>query len=303
MKSCSACLLPFCSKCIDYSLILNEKAAPYCEKCFVSASDIDFTKNVEIVGKAKGDAISIIFVHGAGGCRNMFLPHAQALSDRYSCTLIDLPGHGSKMKESLSIDSAIAVIMDALNQHCATHKGTKPVLIGASLGGYISAECIGKYPDSFSSSIIMMAGQTVGVGRGWMAWLGLLAFHHFIPLVSATTLLSGMQSATKNGSFRDDLIKHVLGAGFFFHNSTQQVEILRQSNPVAGFKRFNKPILMMDGSKDHHDNHDRILNSTNKVVIKIWEGGDHFFSHDERFYNDILVEIDTFIKTHNDSLC
>lgn len=296
MKSCSDCLLPFCSKCIDYSLIVNEKAVPYCEKCFISANTIDFTKNVELVGKAKGEAISIIFVHGGGGCRKMFLPHAQALADRYSCTLIDLPGHGSRMKESLSIDSAIAIIILALNDHCATYKGIKPVLIGASLGGYISAECIGKYPDSFSSSIIMMAGQTVGVGRGWMAWMGLLAFHYIIPLISATTLLSGMQSATKNGSVRKDLIIHVLAAGFFFHQSTQQVKILRESNPVAGFKNFNKPILMMDGSKDYHDNHTRIVDSTNKVFLKIWEGGDHFFSHDERFYKDILVEIDGFIK-------
>jgi pimeloyl-ACP methyl ester carboxylesterase len=62
---------------------------------------------VQLVGLPKGKGQAIVFVHGGGGCRAMFATHAKHFGQKYSCVLIDLPGHRSRMDETLSLKSAI----------------------------------------------------------------------------------------------------------------------------------------------------------------------------------------------------
>ncbi|KAJ3268261.1 hypothetical protein HDV01_003235, partial [Terramyces sp. JEL0728] len=63
------------------------------------------------------------------GNRKMFIEHARQLQD-YHCVLIDLPGHGSRMDEHLSLDTAIKVIVDTVQNHTSIYNGIKPIYIG-----------------------------------------------------------------------------------------------------------------------------------------------------------------------------
>jgi pimeloyl-ACP methyl ester carboxylesterase len=61
-----------------------------------------------VLGPEKSDQPTLIWIHGGGGCRKMFEFHARELAKKnYRSVLIDLPGHGSRIDEKLSAESAI----------------------------------------------------------------------------------------------------------------------------------------------------------------------------------------------------
>lgn len=111
----------------------------------------------------------------------MFRAHARAMASKgYRCVLLDLPGHGSRMDDHLTVDSAIDTIAQTIRVHALPYRGVGPVLIGGSLGGYLGMEFLGRHPDLVSSAVLLMCSQNTGVGRGFAASLGLLALDNVV---------------------------------------------------------------------------------------------------------------------------
>jgi pimeloyl-ACP methyl ester carboxylesterase len=89
----------------------------------------------------EGNPKELIFVHGGGSSRKLFLPHAKELAKKgFKSILIDLPAHGARFKEDLTIETCVEVIKEAIGM-CRTKDFT---IIGGSLGGYIIMEFIGR---------------------------------------------------------------------------------------------------------------------------------------------------------------
>ncbi|KAJ3352998.1 hypothetical protein HDU91_005936 [Kappamyces sp. JEL0680] len=297
--SCSKVL---CGSCADYALVLPSQSqiAALCKACFKKHNALDFGTNVELVGRPKGTAQCIVWVHGGGGCRKMFRVHADKLADRYTHILLDLPGHGSRMDEPLSLASAIDCIVQTTRDHAVEWEGKKPVYVGGSLGGYIGMELLGSH-HIFSKAIICMAGQDVGKGRGWAAGLGLLAMNATIPLVGATTMLSGMASqARSNGHISEELLMDIaLRTGMFFHQGKQQVAILQNSDPRSALPLYPGQILFINGAKDHRDSEQVWVKCSQHARLIVYEGADHFFSHDDRFLQRFVDDLQAFVSEEN----
>lgn len=233
----------------------------------------------------------------------MFRQHAQAMvSKGFRCILLDLPGHGARMDEPLTLQSSIETIAQTIHNHTAPFNTIKPIYIGGSLGGYIGMEFLGLYPDLVSAAIISMCGQNVGVGRGWAAGLGLAAFKCFIPRLSTATLLKGLVGeAKRNGHIPDaSLLEIALRPGMYFGQGVEQVEILCNSNPRPSLEKFHGPVLFINGSKDHRDSEKVWKQAAKQGELIVYEGADHFFSHDtrysSRFLDDCFIFIDRFLK-------
>eukprot|EP00291_Cryptomonas_curvata_P026623 CAMPEP_0172162628 /NCGR_PEP_ID=MMETSP1050-20130122/6784_1 /TAXON_ID=233186 /ORGANISM="Cryptomonas curvata, Strain CCAP979/52" /LENGTH=161 /DNA_ID=CAMNT_0012832653 /DNA_START=132 /DNA_END=614 /DNA_ORIENTATION=- len=125
---------------------------------FMKLSSLDFTRTIDVLGPAAGTAPAVVFVHGGGSCRTMFLYHAREFAKQgYRCVLLDLPGHGARMDEPLTMTSAIAAILDAVRLEAPPtadgRKPQKPLYIGGSLGGYIGMELLGAHPDVFAGAV------------------------------------------------------------------------------------------------------------------------------------------------------
>lgn len=185
----------------------------------------------------------------------MFAAHARLLAPNFCCVLLDLPGHGSKMDDPLTINTAIETIVRVVDDHTAPFKGVKPIFIGGSLGAYIGMELLGRHPTCFSSALLMMAGQNTGVGRSWKAYFGLLAFRTFIPLMSTESIMKlVLKSARKNGYMSSEMIQELaLRSGMYFKQGKEQVEILSNSDPLASLPRFDGRVLFINGTLDHRD--------------------------------------------------
>ncbi len=325
--SSGGCGKHFCSTCLDYACVTETNLTKatsssggspstvdlnkldiecFCKSCFQKLSNLDFSTSVQIY-EPKGSEdtsiipLSVLFLHGGGGCRKMFDYHAQELSSKhgYRCVLIDLPGHGACQDDPLTMDTALEAIHKALETYTKVDsKGRKPVIIGGSLGGYLLMEYVGRYPDAISAGIVTMCGQNVGEGRGWAAGMGIFAMSSLVSLLSSKTMLSGLiKTAASSGTLNMDLIvDSSLRTGMFFHQGVAMCEILSSSNPSASLSRYPGRLLFVNGSKDHRDSEQLWLSLSQHGSLKVYEGGDHFFSHDNRFLSTFLNDIVEFIE-------
>jgi pimeloyl-ACP methyl ester carboxylesterase len=96
----------------------------------------------------------IVFVHGALMGRSVWRPQIDALADRFRCISVDLPGHGSQRHLGFELDDAVAGVVRAIDEAA----GGRAVLVGLSLGGYVSMAVAGRHPERVRSLVV--AGAT-----------------------------------------------------------------------------------------------------------------------------------------------
>ena len=89
------------------------------------------------------------------------------------------------------------------------------------------------------------------------------------------------------------------GAGMWFDHAEAQVACLKAVSPAEYIPKLDFPILFMNGSKDYRDSEHRWLELcvNKKSELKVYEGGDHFFTHDTRFLEDMLARVNSLIET------
>jgi pimeloyl-ACP methyl ester carboxylesterase len=104
----------------------------------------------------------IVFVHGAMMGRSVWRPQIDALSERYRCISVDLPGHGAQRTSRFTLDAAVDTVIRAIDAEA----GGQAIVVGLSLGGYTSVLVAGRHPEKVRALVI--AGSTrepVGVSR------------------------------------------------------------------------------------------------------------------------------------------
>ena len=196
------------------------------------------------------------------------------------------------------VEPCFECITRATREYASDYQGIKPIYLGGSLGGYIGMELLGQHPQLFSKAVLAMCGQRVGVGRGWAAGLGLQLLSFLSSYLSASFLISGMLSqAKKNGHISQELlIEMTLRCGMFFHQNQAQIQILSESDPIVSLPLFPGKILFLNGSQDHRDSEQVWVSVCQSARLSVYEGGDHFFSHDDRYMNRFINDLVLFIR-------
>lgn len=122
----------------------------------------------------RGGAARFVLVHGLYTSRTMWRPQHAALRDEgFHVAVPDLPGHGRRREETFTADAAFATIDDAIQRVVALPGEPGPViLVGLSLGGYLSMEYAGQHPDRVHG-LIPMACSTRPIAFGVGAYRGL----------------------------------------------------------------------------------------------------------------------------------
>ncbi|KAG5192444.1 hypothetical protein JKP88DRAFT_250751 [Tribonema minus] len=172
--------------------------------------------------------------------RLMFARAARALAAHGArCVLLDLPGHGARMDEPLSLDTAVDTIAAATRAHTGSgdggggsggDSGRKPIYIGGSLGGYIGMEVVGRHPDLFGAAVVLMSGQKVS-----HRFTLLCKTRALIQTGSATVLKGLVSQARKNGHISDECLLEIsLRPGMFFWQAVQQVGMVIASVTPTG---------------------------------------------------------------------
>ncbi|MCU4742883.1 alpha/beta hydrolase [Natronoglomus mannanivorans] len=103
---------------------------------------------VDVAGPS--DAQPIVFVHGAMFTRTMWAPQRDALSDEFRVIVPDLPGHGSRSESQFRLEPAL----ELLDEVVETEADGNAILVGLSLGGYVSTAYAGRYPEKVDGLVI-----------------------------------------------------------------------------------------------------------------------------------------------------
>lgn len=87
----------------------------------------------------------------------MWRPQREELAaGGYPVVTVDLPGHGERMQVGITADTAVAAIQDGVARARAAEVADGPViLVGLSLGGYLSMEAVGRDPRLVDGLIAM----------------------------------------------------------------------------------------------------------------------------------------------------
>jgi len=98
-----------------------------------------------------GDGYPLIFLHGFNENLTIWDSIVPQLSSSYTCILIDLPGFG---QSALPVNLTIKYMANAIYRIIQELSLLKPILIGHSMGGYVTLELVTLYPETFSGAAL-----------------------------------------------------------------------------------------------------------------------------------------------------
>lgn len=298
----------FCSLCCSYALVPASEESKgkdaefslYCKPCFKANNLLDFSTTVDVFGPACGAAPCILFVHGMLNCRSSFRVHARQLSERdgFRCVLLDLPGHGARMDEDLSIASALDAIESAVKTYCTDAGGMPTFILGMSLGGFLAMEMLGRSPDLFAGAILVECNFNLGVGRSLKNKMRLWAMQKAfgcVAYMSNAQVLEYFWKAWKGGGHisTEILMTALMRTGVFPRPVPACATIAGCVDLLAGLRLFRGPVLFMQVSKGDED---IFVGATERGRLKYVEGGDHQYPVDDRFMQGFINDIASFVR-------
>lgn len=122
-------------------------------------------REAEIAGQRtvwweKGDGPALVLVHGVADQAGTWFQVAPALAADHRVLLVDLPGHGESGPESgpLPMSTVMAGFEEWLAAHTAAEGEPAPVLIGNSMGAWVSLLAAHRHPDLVSRVVAVNGG-------------------------------------------------------------------------------------------------------------------------------------------------
>lgn len=185
----------------------------------------------------------VVFVHGIRTSASMWRSQLAHLDDiGVEGVAVDLPGHGTRMTEEFTLESAFATIDDAVTD--AATRG--PVLLAAhSMGGLLSTAYVGR--EEAPPVAAFIAASCTAIPRG----LGLATYR---------TLARGFDRLPRRGQYFADLVldrtlpsetRADFGAGGYAYD-TQDIALRSLSvlDLVAALGRIDVPTWFVNGQWD-----------------------------------------------------
>lgn len=215
---------------------------------------------------------TVILVHGLRTSKTLWRHQEEHLGRLGIPThAIDLPGHGSRLGERFSVERALQGIGDAVT--AAEASGSKPYLVGFSLGGYLAIEWVARNPGRVAG-LLAAACATVPhpvIMHGWRGIsrvIGLFpdrgralndfTVRLFVPQPGATDVIAGGVAL----DVMDDVLLSLLSL-----------------NPLERLAEIDVPVLFVNGRFDHVRAHaNRYLAATRNGRLVTVPGASHMVS-------------------------
>jgi len=107
--------------------------------------------NLEIFYRVEGNGRPVLFVHGFGETGDVWKNQISFFRNKFRLIIPDLPGSGnSALVEDMSMEGIAEVIQEIVKEEVSA-VAEKLVIIGHSMGGYITLAYAEKYPDQLQA--------------------------------------------------------------------------------------------------------------------------------------------------------
>ncbi|GAC1454645.1 MAG: alpha/beta hydrolase [Chitinophagaceae bacterium] len=218
-------------------------------------------QNKQIHYKVSGKGIPVVLVHGFAEDNDVWKYQQDVLSEHYQLIIPDLPGSGqSGMTGDMSIDGLADVVKQILDHESV--KSLPPddgknmsgiVMIGHSMGGYITLAFAEKYPAMlrgfglFHSTAFADSDERKAIRRRGIAFIQTHGSYEFIKQ-SAPNLF------TEDYRIKNNIIVAEMITRYSSFDPLALVAyyeaMIQRPDRTTVLQSFNKPILFIIGKKD-----------------------------------------------------
>ena len=185
----------------------------------------------------------------------------------------------------LSLDTCVSTVSDILKKEQCDP--VKTIYVGCSMGGYAGFFILDQLKDSFAGACLIDVGQNVGPDCSLKAGVGLWFLDKISTGMSNSSLTKAMLGeAKKTKSTYYHWNDAIYGAGMYFQQGSNQVNVIHTVAPAEHIPKYPFPIFFVNGSEDYRDSEEKWLSlcrDQERSLLKVYQGADHFVSHDGRF--------------------
>jgi pimeloyl-ACP methyl ester carboxylesterase len=173
----------------------------------------------------------------------MWLPQMISLASEFRVIAMDLPGHGSRMAETFSLESAVGSIADVIVAETAG----PVVVVGLSTGGYVTLEFCARFPGMANG--VVLSGCSAEID-GFIRF-SYLAVRHAIPLIPERWL-TWADSRRLRHLCGETLAARIAGSGLSYKAVPTVIDTLARRRNFHGLlAAFPGAMLIVNGAKDH----------------------------------------------------
>ncbi|MFB9923571.1 alpha/beta fold hydrolase [Amycolatopsis halotolerans] len=208
------------------------------------------------------EVLPVVFVHGirlSGACWQQ-----QKRLARGRVAAPDLPGHGMRRGEKFTLDGAVVAVVDAIDE-----VGGRAVLVGHSLGGYVSIATAARHPERVAS--------LVGAGCSLVPSSVLRGSFRFARRSLATTADDGASFSAwlLRRVLPEEVAEPVVAAGIA---SEVIPDVMAAGmDPLADLARYPGRVLLLNGRHDHFRlGERRFLAACQDGALQIVPGAGHY---------------------------
>lgn len=208
--------------------------------------------------------LPIVFVHGMRLSGSAWSPVATRLDEEFRT--VDLPGHGARRGEVFTMDGAAATVAGAVDE-----LGGRALVVGHSLGGFVSMAAAARYPERIAGLVV--AGATIVPGRGFGAPFRLM--HRF--LSARPDGGDGLSRWIFAKALPPESRESALAGGIATEAMPGIMTAVSGFDALDSVARFPGPVWFVNGGHDHfrwHEN--RFLGAAADGRLIVVPGAGHY---------------------------
>ena len=216
----------------------------------------------------------VVLVHGLRTSATMWRRQVAALARHdIEAVAVDLPGHGVRMSDAFTLDSAMEVIDEAMSSKVTDAPPVPQLLAGLSLGGYLAIEYAATHPGRIDGLVAASCGTRP---RG----AGLAGYRR---LAAAIARLPDRGRALNDLMVRaflsDEGVDDVLAGGVALDVMAPALGAVGELDPEAALGRIEVPVWFVNGQFDHFRLEERrLLRAAPDARLVVVPGATHLVS-------------------------
>lgn len=225
----------------------------------------------EVAGPAT--APGIVFVHGTRMAAAYWHVQLAALRDQFRVVAVDLPGHGRRRGTPFSHRDALDTILRGI----ALCPGRAAVVVGHSLGGYLTMDVAARAPASCHG--LVLAGCSAEA-RGPRTWPYRLAAR-LVTLVSEDRLTRWNDRLLRR-LYPPEVIDHQIEAGYGFAAVPASWRAVLGRDHAAALAAYPGPVLLLNGVNDRlfRSGERHFLHACPRARLQLVPGASHLCNLD-----------------------
>lgn len=187
------------------------------------------------------DHPAIVLVHGTRFARGQWQPQLPALAAEFLVTAVDLPGHGSRAAEPWSLDRAADIVAEAVRD-----LDSGPALVvGHSLGGYVSLHVARRHPDLLAG-LVLMGASLATTGPQTVPYRLLASLVARLPAARLTR----WNDRLLRRRYPPEVVDATIADGYAFHTLPIAWRDVMGRFDASSLAAVRAPVLILNGERD-----------------------------------------------------